>query len=136
MHQTGRRTLLRPGHEAEYQAVHATVPDVVVNALRQAGVLRWTIWRDGIALFHAIDTVAGYPALLAELDRIGPLDPAWDAVIAELIEQAPGADVVLAAVWSMDCSGQGVPAAPPPLGSSEIVAAAPSGAPEPDLLRA
>lgn len=110
MHQTGRRTLLRPGREAEYDAVHAAVPEVVLDALRGAGVLRWTIWRDGRALFHSIDTVAGYGALLAALERLGPLDPAWDAVIADLLEDAPGSDVLLPGVWTMNGSGQGRPA--------------------------
>jgi L-rhamnose mutarotase len=110
--QTGRRTRLRPGREAQYDAVHAAVPQVVLDALRAAGVLRWTIWRDGRTLFHAIDTVAGYPALLTALERIGPLDRAWDTVIADLLEHGPGADVVLPAVWTMDGSGQGAPVAP------------------------
>jgi L-rhamnose mutarotase len=112
MFQTGRRTMLRHGHEAAYEAVHASVPQVVVDALRGAGVLRWTIWRDGLALFHAIDTVAGYPALLEALGRVGPIDPAWDAVIADLLEHASGADVVLPPVWTMDRATQGVPATP------------------------
>jgi L-rhamnose mutarotase len=115
MYQTGRRTILRHGHEAAYEAVHASVPQVVVDALREAGVLRWTIWRDGLALFHAIETVAGYPALLEALGRVGPLDTAWDAVIADLLEHAPGADAVLPAVWTMDRATQGVPATPPPV---------------------
>jgi len=112
MHQTGRRTLLRPGREAEYEAVHAAVPQVVLDALRAAGVLRWTIWRDGRSLFHAIDTVAGYDALLAALARLGPLDHAWDAVIADLLEDGQDSDVLLPAVWAMDRSGQGRPADP------------------------
>jgi len=112
VHRTGRRTTLRRGREAEYVTVHASVPDVVAHALRSAGVLRWTIWRDGRSLFHAVDTVAGYPALVAELERMGPLDPAWDAVIADLLEQGPEADVLLPAVWSLDGWSQGVPDPP------------------------
>jgi len=115
MQQTGRRTRLRPGREAEYEAVHAAVPQVVADALREAGVLRWTIWRDGTVLFHSIDTVAGYPALLAALEQIGPLDLSWDAVVSDLLEQGPGADVVLPAVWAMDGVTQGVPEPPPPV---------------------
>ena len=110
MVQTGRRTVIRPGREAEYEAVHAAVPQAVLEGLRAAGVVRWTIWRDGRTLFHAIDTVAGYPALLVALHEIGPIDRAWDAVVADLLDQEPGSDVLLPAVWTMDGSGQGRPA--------------------------
>jgi L-rhamnose mutarotase len=107
MHLTARRTTLRPGRELDYERVHATIPEPVARALRRAGVLRWTIWRDGSHLFHTIETRDGYPAMLAALAPMGPLDPAWDALIASLLEPGEGADVVLPAVWSLDGTSQG-----------------------------
>lgn len=110
---TGRRTTIRPGRELDYERVHARIPDPVAAALRRAGVLRWTIWRDGAHLFHAVDTVAGYPAMLAQLSTYGPLDPAWDELIAAMLEPGEGCDVILPAVWTMDGSSQSVPAPEP-----------------------
>lgn len=122
MFTTGRRTTLRPGREFDYETVHARIPDVVAEALRRAGVVRWTIWRDGSHLFHAVDTTHGYAAMLAAVASMGPLDPDWDEVVTSMLESGDGADVLLPAVWTMDRTSQGVPAsseheAPPePLG--------------------
>jgi L-rhamnose mutarotase len=110
---TGRRTTIRPGRELDYDTVHARIPEPVAAALRSAGVLRWSIWRDGSHLFHAIDTVAGYPAMLARLRSHGPVDPAWDEVIASLLGPGEDCDVILPAVWRMDGSSQYVPAPEP-----------------------
>jgi L-rhamnose mutarotase len=107
---TGRRTTIRPGRELDYDRVHASIPEPVAAALRRAGVLRWSIWRDGSRLFHAIDTVDGYPAMLARLSTYGPLDPEWDELIAALLEPGDEYDVILPAVWTMDGSSQYVPA--------------------------
>ena len=110
MHVTARRTTLRPGRERDYERVHARIPEAVATALRSAGVLRWTIWRDGSHLFHVIETRAGYPAMLAALAPMGPLDPAWDELIGSMLEPGEASDVVLPGVWTLDGSTQGVPA--------------------------
>ena len=107
MHVTARRTTLRPGRELDYERVHARIPEPVAQALRRAGVLRWTIWRDGSHLFHTIETRDGYPAMLAALAPVLPLDPAWDQLIASLLEPGEGADVILPAVWTLDGTFQG-----------------------------
>ena len=109
MHVTARRTTLRPGRERDYERVHARIPEPVAQALRRAGVLRWTIWRDGPRLFHTIETRDGYPAMLAALTPMLPIDPAWDELIASLLEPGEGADVVLPAVWTLDGTSQGSP---------------------------
>lgn len=109
MHVTARRTTLRPGCERAYERVHARIPEVVAQALRRAGVLRWTIWRDGPHLFHTIETRDGYPATLAALVPMGPLDPGWDELIASLLDDGEGADVILPAVWTLDGTSQGIP---------------------------
>ena len=107
MHVTARRTTLRPGRELDYERVHARIPEPVAHALRRAGVLRWTIWRDGSHLFHTIETRDGYGAMLAALAPALPIDPAWDELIASLLEPGEGADVILPAVWTLDASSQG-----------------------------
>ena len=110
MHVTARRTTLRAGRELDYERLHARIPDVVATALRRAGVLRWTIWRDGIHLFHVVETRDGYPAMLAALAPMGPLDAGWDALVASMLDPGDGADVLLPGVWTMDGTTQGIPA--------------------------
>lgn len=102
----GRRTRIRPGREADYSRIHAQIPDAVHAAIRRAGVVRWHIWIDGSTLFHSIDTTAGYPRFLEEIGALGPIDPAWDDLIADLLDDAPDADRILDLVWAMDESGQ------------------------------
>ena len=104
---TARRTTIRPGRELDYERIHASIPEAVATALRRAGVLRWTIWRDGSHLFHTIETREGYPAMLAALAPMGPLDPAWDELIASLLAPGEGADVLLPGVWRLDGMSQG-----------------------------
>ncbi|PQZ50933.1 MULTISPECIES: L-rhamnose mutarotase [unclassified Microbacterium] len=102
----GRRTRIRPGHEADYARIHARVPEAVASAIHRSGVVRWHIWLDGSTLFHSIDTTAGYAAFLDEIGALGPVDPAWDAVIADLLESGPDDDRVLELVWALDDAGQ------------------------------
>lgn len=106
MFTTARRVTLRPGLEADYERIHAVIPEPLAESLAAAGVVRWHIWRDGPFLFHSIDTLHGYDEMVAELAKWGPIDPHWDEVITSLLEQEPGADVVLDLVWAMDGDGQ------------------------------
>src|SRR5256885_10085132 len=39
---------LKPGAEAEYEALHASVWPEVLEAIRAAGVTKWRIYRDGL----------------------------------------------------------------------------------------
>jgi L-rhamnose mutarotase len=78
------------------------VPQAVDEQLREAGVLRWHIWRDGSVLFHAIDSEVSYRELLERFAASGAVDPEWDALIAELLEAEDGADRILPLVWSLD----------------------------------
>jgi L-rhamnose mutarotase len=105
-HQTGRRTTLRAGLEEAYENVHARIPEPVERALRDSGVVHWNIWRDGRFLYHSIETTDGYEAMVEAITSLGPIDLEWDELIASLLEQSPGADVVLPRVWSMDPRGQ------------------------------
>ncbi|HEU4426066.1 MAG TPA: L-rhamnose mutarotase, partial [Pilimelia sp.] len=55
MQRVALHTRLKPGREAEYDAVHAVIPAELDAALRAAGVRTWRIWRDGQDLFHVVE---------------------------------------------------------------------------------
>lgn len=103
---TGYRTRVQTGAEEAYRAMHARVPGAVAEKLRAAGVLSWSIWIDGGTLFHIIETRASYAKTIAALDALGPVDPAWDEAVAQLIDPSPDASAKLRRVWTLDIAGQ------------------------------
>ncbi len=105
-HVTARRTRLLPGTETRYETVHARIPVPVFDALRSCGVVRWQIWRDGRSLFHLIETEQGYEAMVERILGLGPVDPAWDATIAALLEEGEGSDEILPLLWTMTGTAQ------------------------------
>ena len=67
---------------ATYEEVHRVIPPELDAALRDAGVVSWRIWRDGVELFHEVecDDVARmwshldqHPANVPWQEQIGPL---------------------------------------------------------------
>jgi L-rhamnose mutarotase len=97
-------TRVRADRIEEYERAHAAVPPELTEAIREAGVAGWTIWRSGTDLFHLIDC-ADYAALLACLDKL-PVNVSWQARMAELLEtvhdySADGAHAVLPVVWQL-----------------------------------
>ncbi|MFB9165116.1 MULTISPECIES: L-rhamnose mutarotase [Arthrobacter] len=95
-------TRLKPGKEAEYDAVHAHISDELDAALRTAGVTAWNIWRSGRELFHVVE-VADYQAMRKEL-ATDPVNIEWQAVMSELLEvedDYSGDDMGLAQVWEL-----------------------------------
>lgn len=113
---TGRRTRLRPGRAADYARIHAAIPEAVERALRECGVQRWHIWIDGSTLFHSIDLSNDYDRFLANIAALGPVDPTWDDIIAQLLET--GCDEILPLVWAMDAGGQRPGRGPDPAATS------------------
>ncbi|MFC1433956.1 L-rhamnose mutarotase [Streptacidiphilus sp. N1-3] len=102
-HETvGRRTRLRPGTEEEYSHVHRRIPDPVAAALRSAGVVQWRIWRDGLSLFHLIETTHGIAEMGRRMSLLGAVDPDWDELIATLVDPAEETQADLPLVWGMD----------------------------------
>jgi L-rhamnose mutarotase len=98
------RTRLRPGKEEEYEAAHREVPPELVEAIKAAGAQKWTIWRDGLDLFHVIDCDS-YERLIGELADL-PVNIAWQARMAELLEvthdySAAGAAKGLPVAWRL-----------------------------------
>jgi L-rhamnose mutarotase len=95
-------TMLKPGREADYDRIHATIPADLDAALRAAGVRQWRIWRDGRHLFHLVDC-DDYQAMRAEL-RDHPANVSWQGRMAELLEvedDYSGTDNGLLQVWSL-----------------------------------
>ncbi|HEX4443320.1 MAG TPA: L-rhamnose mutarotase [Galbitalea sp.] len=100
------RTRLRPGHEAKYSHTHRSIPEAVATALRSAGVISWRIWRDGLTLFHVIETRDGRDAMGQRMAALGPIDPEWDELIASMLDHGDGSSMMPTLVWGMDESGQ------------------------------
>ncbi|WP_020666728.1 L-rhamnose mutarotase [Amycolatopsis nigrescens] len=93
-------TRLKPGREAEYERVHAVIPDELDALLTEAGVRSWRIWRDGLDLFHVVE-VDDYAAMRAKLAG-HPVELAWQARMAELLDEDEGysvSDGSLGLVW-------------------------------------
>jgi L-rhamnose mutarotase len=102
----GWRTRILPGFEAEYTRIHSRIPDAVATALRTAGVVEWRIWRDGCTLFHTIETTQGRDEMGRRMAALGPIDPAWDALIATMLDDSDNAGALLPLVWGMDLTDQ------------------------------
>ena len=95
-------TVLKAGHEAEYEDVHGVIPTAVASKLRACGVRDWRIWRDGRHVFHLVD-VEDYAAMRAAL-RDDPDSVAWQATVAPFFDQADsydGTDSGLQQIWTL-----------------------------------
>ncbi|RSM44026.1 L-rhamnose mutarotase [Amycolatopsis balhimycina DSM 5908] len=95
-------TKLKPGKEAEYEAVHAVIPPELDAALREAGVHTWRIWRNGLDLFHVLE-VDDYAAMRAAL-RDHSANVPWQARMAELLaveDDYSGDDTGIGLVWEL-----------------------------------
>jgi L-rhamnose mutarotase len=102
MPQIALHTVLEPGRESDYEAVHESIPADVRDALVQHGVTDWRIWRDGQHLFHLID-VADYQAMRHAL-RDHPANVRWQDTVGPLHERADdysGDDEGLPLLWSL-----------------------------------
>jgi L-rhamnose mutarotase len=98
-------TRLKPGLEEEYEKAHREVPPELVQAIKDAGAHDWTIWRNGLDLFHVIDC-DDYAALLAALEDL-PVNVAWQARMAGYLDvvhdySGDGAAKGLPVVWHLD----------------------------------
>jgi L-rhamnose mutarotase len=95
-------TRLKPGREAEYEQVHAVIPEDLEVALRDAGVSSWRIWRDGLDLFHVLE-VEDYQAMRHAL-RDHPANVPWQERMAALLDvedDYSGNDSGLKLVWEL-----------------------------------
>ena len=94
-------TMLKPGHEADYEAAHERIPDALLDAHRRAGITDWSIWRSGRDLFHLVEC-DDFPAALRQLER-EPANERWQAFIGVHLDQlaAHGDGPMLPLVWRM-----------------------------------
>jgi L-rhamnose mutarotase len=95
-------TVLKPGHENDYDALHRTIPADVAVALREHGVSDWRIWRDGQHVFHLVE-VDDYQAMRDGL-RDQQANLAWQAAVGPLFEvpdSYAGDDSGIGYLWSL-----------------------------------
>lgn len=85
-----------------YDRLHAEVPADLLQALADAGVRDWRIWRDGRDVFHWLD-VEDYQVMRERL-REHPANVAWQARVTPL-QSTPddytGDDDGLPFVWGL-----------------------------------
>lgn len=94
--------MLHAGRERDYDAVHATIPDDVVDANRRAGITDWRIWRSGRNLFHLVEC-DDLAAAFAQLES-DPVNERWQAFIGDYVEGLVSEDPdepALPLVWRM-----------------------------------
>lgn len=108
--QISLHTQLKPGREGDYETLHKTIPDGLADALAEAGVRDWRIWRDGVHLFHLVD-VDDYQAMRRALatDRV---NADWQAQVNPLLDlpdDDSGERTVLGLVWSLAEQRDAVP---------------------------
>jgi L-rhamnose mutarotase len=102
MERIALHTRLKQGRERDYEAIHAVIPTDLDQALREAGVHKWRIWRDGQDLFHVVEC-DDYRAMREHL-REHPANVPWQAQMAELLEvedDYSGNDSGLKLVWEL-----------------------------------
>lgn len=92
-------TRLLPDKEAEYDRVHAVVPDPLDREIRASGVTAWHIWRHGLDLFHVIE-VDDFAAMEAHMDGL-PVSVEWSRLIHPLLDLPASRSGPLDLVWSL-----------------------------------
>jgi L-rhamnose mutarotase len=95
-------TRIADGHEADYAREHARIPDDLDPALREAGVVTWRIWRDGVDVFHVVE-VEDYHAMRAYL-KDHPANIAWQEHINQFLaapDSYEGDDDGIDLVWQL-----------------------------------
>ena len=103
--QVALHTVLKAGHEADYDAIHQVIPETVARKLRAVGVRDWQIWRNGRHVFHLVD-VEDYQAMRAAL-KDDPDNIAWQQTVGPFFDQPDsyeGDDDGLTSLWTL--SGQ------------------------------
>jgi L-rhamnose mutarotase len=81
--EVGLHTRIKPGSEQRYEEYHRAVWPEVLRAIRQAGIAKYVIFRDGLDLFHYIEC-EDYDRAVAELAQ-DPTSMRWEAEIATMM---------------------------------------------------
>lgn len=97
-------SVVRDGHEAGYEAAHATIPEDLAASFARVGIRDWTIWRSGRDLFHLVDCddfVAAMDALATD-----EANQRWQAFIGRFVDhfettgEGPQG-MIVGQVWSL-----------------------------------
>jgi L-rhamnose mutarotase len=75
---------IRSGSVEDYRRAHSSIPGDLANALVNAGIRNWTIWRSGEDLFHLLDC-DDFEQAFATLHSDGA-NVRWQATIGPLVE--------------------------------------------------
>lgn len=89
-------SVLRAGRDGDYDAVHARIPDDLLEAHRKVGIRDWRIWRSGRDVFHLVEC-DDFASAIRALDH-DPANERWQAFIGSYVESSATA---LPLVWSM-----------------------------------
>jgi L-rhamnose mutarotase len=81
--QVGLHTRIKPGSEERYEEYHRAVWPEVLQAIRQTGITKYVIFRDGLDLFHYIEC-EDYDRAIADLAH-DPTSMRWEAEIATMM---------------------------------------------------
>jgi len=96
-------TYLRPGREEDYERFHHAIPADLDRAMRDAGVLNWRIYRNGLTLTHVVEARDEH-AMRARLD-VDPINRRWQEEVAPFLasadDPAPEATEPGRLIWDM-----------------------------------
>ena len=93
-------TRLQPGGIVGYQDAHDHIPPVIRELLRAGGATAWTIWRNGVDLFHLVEC-DDWEALQAFMARHGE-DREWQARVGRFRDfSLIGGDTPLPVVFEL-----------------------------------
>jgi L-rhamnose mutarotase len=84
--QVGLHTRLKPGSEARYEEYHRAVWPDVLAAIRDAGITKYVIFRDGLDLFHYVEC-ENYDQAIAELAK-DPVNIRWQQEMSPMMAVA------------------------------------------------
>jgi L-rhamnose mutarotase len=74
-------TRLREDGVEGYEAAHRDIPAEIVDLLHEGGATGWTIWRNGLDLFHLVEC-EDFDALIVFVSK-HDADKAWQARVGE-----------------------------------------------------
>ena len=79
----GLHTRIKPGMETKYEEYHRAVWPDVLKVIRESGITRYVIFRDGLDLFHFIEC-EDYDNAIAQIAK-DPTSMRWEAEIATMM---------------------------------------------------
>ncbi|GAA2039029.1 L-rhamnose mutarotase [Catenulispora yoronensis] len=97
-------TRLKPEGVAGYEQAHDHIPPAIPELLRAGGCTGWTIWRNGVDLFHLVECEdwEALTAFLADQEA----DHAWQAQVGVFRDfTLLGGDTPLPVIFELPAAG-------------------------------